>query len=414
MKNPFENIRFPALLLVALIIFALIFNLSITTENQFNLLLASILNGNLHLPYRVTDSVYYKGLYYWPLGPFPALFLLPFSYFSLIFYNSLIPQGIVNFLCVAFIILLAYRISSKFGFNKNNSVWISIALVFSSVFFLSAYLPWCWYFSQTVAFLFGLLSFIEFLGKKRYLLIGIFHGFLFMTRFTAGFGVLFYLLQIVFSRDLIKQKIENTFKMLIPIILSGILLLLYNYARFGNAFDNGYTIANNWIPNQEVYRYEMLHYGLFSVKNIPTNIYYYFINMPAPVLERLPDFDRRIFATPKDMIVHLVFPYIKVRNPGVSFFVVSIIFILMFRNKLKTCNSRYALITSMFITLFLLTYYWTGWIQIGPRYMIDLLPFLFIIFLESFEKKEVLFWQKLIILVGAVFNIFLFYTLTIK
>lgn len=191
-------------------------------------------------------------------------------------------------------------------------------------------------------------------------------------------------------------------------VLAGFVLLGYNQLRFDNILDNGYVTSNNWVSSNGDFRYEMLNYGLFDIRNIPTNLYYYFLNVPFPVLETRPNFYREIFKTDTNMIIHLVSPYIKVKTPGVSFFVVSPLFLFMFRNKFKTLTSKLALGTSLFILMFLLTYYWSGWTQIGPRYMIDLLPFLYILLLESFKKREITLFQKILISLSALFNIFLF------
>jgi hypothetical protein len=402
------------LVLVFALLLSFSVNMVVRGENQFSLLSKQFLEGKLYLPGVVGDAVLYEGRYYWPLGPFPALLTLPFSLFTLPLFSVPMPHGILNFLMVLAILFLITRISLKFGFSKDGGLWVSTAVVFASVFIVSALMPWSWYFSQTIAFLFGLLALDEYAGKNRVFLIGLYHSFMFMTRFTSGFGILFYVLSTFLSKHTIKKKLHRLVLMSIPVVFAGVLLLSYNYARFHNAFDNGYTTANNWETNYNFFSYESINYGLFSLMNIPTNLYYYFINVPAPVLETVEGFKRNIFKTEESMIVHLVPPYIKVNSPGVSFFVVSPIFLLIFKNKLKSKNSRLALITSGFILIFLLTYYWTGWTQVGPRYMIDLLPFLLILFLESFDLKKISLKQKIIISMSALFNVYLFFSVYSK
>jgi hypothetical protein len=406
-----EKLHFSHFLIFILFLLALTTNIAISGENQFSILSQQFLKGSLYLPDVVGDAVLFKGKYYWHLGPFPAFALVPFSAITLSIFSSPMSQGVVNFLLVFFSFLLIRDISIKFGFYKDSSLWLSIGVIFSSVFSLSVFLPWSWHFSQTITFFLGLLSLREYMGKKNTFLIGLYHSFILMTRVTAAFGILFYILDIVFSGLNKKLKVRKLFIMAIPLILSGIILLSYNYTRFQDAFDNGYKNSNNWREDSDSFTYEMRHYGLFSVKNIPTNLYYYFFNIPSPVLETVEGYERKLFKADPAMIIHLTFPYIKVSPPGVGFFVVSPIFLLMFRNKLKTKNSKFAAITSLFILIFLLTYYWTGWTQIGPRYMIDLLPFLVILLMESYQNRKVPLGQKILISSSAFFNVFLFFSL---
>lgn len=410
-KLPLPKIEISYLLLVFLVIIAISVNVKITGENEFSILSEQFLKGYLYLPNAVGDAVLFKGRYFWHLGPLPAIMLVPLSFLSLGVSAQPMPQGIVNIFLVAGILYFVYKISVRYGFTKGGSIWLALAVVFASVFFLSALLPWSWHFSQTITFFLGLLALYEYTGRKNVFLIGLWHALMFMTRFTAGFGIIFYLLVTATSSTTLKEKAKRCLLMILPIFLAGVFLLWYNYARFENLFDNGYTNSNNWVQSYDTFRNEGLKYGLFNVKNILTNVYYYFFNIPSPVLEKSPGFYREVFKTETSTIFHLVPPYVKVSSPGVSFFVVSPFFLLMFRNRLKSKNSKYAAATAGFILLFLLMYYWTGWTQIGPRYMIDLLPFLFILLLESFDEKKITSRQKLIITISALFNIFLLFSL---
>lgn len=385
--------------------------ISIRGENQFSLLSSQFLSGKIYLPNESGDAVLYKGNYYWHLGPFPAILLVPFTLISHHIFSVPMPQGLVNFFLILAIIFLVIKVSLKNGFSKNDSMWVSLATVFGSVFFLSGFLPWSWHFSQTVTFLLGLLAFYELLGKKRPFLIGLLHAFMFLTRVTSGFGIIFYVFSFLFSKNVLKNKIKDLLMMFFPIVLSGLLLIFYNYSRFENFWNNGYKNTNNWVKNSENINYELSNYGLFSFRNIPTNFYYYFINMPSPVLEKHEGFNRQLFKTDSTMIIHLKPPFIRVSTPGVSFFVVSPIFLLIFRNKIRNKRSLFALITSLFILTFLLTYYWTGWTQIGPRYMIDLMPFLLILFLDSYNVKKVTELNKFVITISVIFNTYLFFSL---
>lgn len=410
--NFFLHVSFLNMFAFYLFIVSIFCNLGIAMDNTFSVLAKQVTHGNLNLPQKEMDTVAYKNNYYWPLGPFPAILLIPFTLITSIFSDLLVPHAFINIPSVIGILILCYRISRYYKFDRKDSFWIALAMVFSTVFFLSAILPWSWNICHSITFLLGLIALYYFLKDgitdRSSLIIGICHGFMLMTRFTAGLGIAFYLGSLFLSAETVRRKLKKSALLISPLLLSGFILLGYNYLRFDNALDNGYTTANNWYPHQEIFRYELNHYGLFKLENIPTNLYYYFINIPSPKLEHVDGFMRYISIYKTDKILHLVPPYIKVDPPGVSLFVVSPILLLIFRNRLRTRTSKLALLTSLLILAFLLPYYWTGWRQVGPRYVIDLLPFLFVLFLESYKITKLTFIQKTVITLSAYFNLLLF------
>ena len=124
-------------------------------------------------------------------------------------------------------------------------------------------------------------------------------------------------------------------------------------------------------------RFELLNYGLFQLRNIPTNFYYYFLKTFDPVLLSERSLHGNTFI--------LSPPYITLNFPGTSFFVVSPIFFYLFRARLKERPVRLALIPIGVILVVLLAYFWPGGTQTGPRYLLDLLPFAFLVLLFSFK-----------------------------
>ena len=105
-------------------------------------------------------------------------------------------------------------------------------------------------------------------------------------------------------------------------------------------------------------------------------------------------------------------PYVKVNYPGVSFFTVSPIFIYIFGIKKLSKILKMLLVPIIIITFILLTYYWTGWLQVGPRYLLDLLPFLFIFLLASFTDGRLPKLAKYVIPASALFNFYLMLTVS--
>jgi hypothetical protein len=94
---------------------------------------------------------------------------------------------------------------------------------------------------------------------------------------------LFILWQIFFDNKLnIEKKIKSYLLIAIGVAPFILFFLLYNYLRFGNFFEQGYSlqsIAGNLSSNEA--------YGLFNLVHIPGNIYYFLISTPNPVLKIL-------------------------------------------------------------------------------------------------------------------------------
>jgi hypothetical protein len=261
-----------------------------------------------------------------------------------------------------------------------------------------ALIPWVWYFAQVVTVILTLFSINEYFSRRRLWVIGVLMAAVIATRVTAGMAVVFFILmELTDKTTSISQKLNSVIKLTIPILFAGTVLLWYNYARFGNIFDNGFKRSNEGIL-PESYRYEQVNYGLFQFRNFPTNVYYYFVKTLDPVLIDVKTMHGNSYV--------LKSPFVTVNYPGTSFFIVSPVFLYIFRAKLKNM-AKMALASAMPILIVLLVYYWPGWRQVGPRYMLDLLPLGYIVLLYSFPNKQLSWLARGTIIISAFFNVYL-------
>lgn len=386
-------------IIILLSIFIVLFSLNLFERGyqQFSLLAESFIRGELSVREDGVagdlDMVLKDGSYYWPLGPFPSVILIPFvlifSKLNLFFY-----QGYIHPFITAVIFYLCIKLAIKFKYRVTDSLFLAFAFCFSSIYFFIALVSRSWYLSQAICVLFSLLAFYEFYTNKRWWLIGLYTSSVFATRFTAGCILLFFIAYVLFAGKLNKRKkIAALAHLLAPVLLVGFLLLLYNKLRFDSWFDNGYLTSMVQPEAQAILKQK---YGLFSLKNIITNIYWYFLALPFPVTE------------PKTY--HLVFPYVSVSPIGLSFFITSPTFLAIFRNTWKTVEQK-SLWISILLTLFiLLTYYASGFYQFGPRYMLDLLPTAFILLMYSFTKRKLTIKIRLGIVTSFIINtVIIFY-----
>lgn len=363
---------------------------------EFSNLAESILEGRLDLgkyPDFKMDCSIVGEKCFWALGPFPAVVLLPFVFLFKIIGLSFY-QGYLNFFLTLAVFILAWAVARKFHYSFRDSLWLAFAFCFASVYLGIALHSASWYFAQAITVVLLILSIYEYLNKKRYWLVGLYFAFIFATRFSAGFGILFFVLSIFSDKKLdFKSKIQQLLVMFLPIVISGVLLLYYNFVRFGNPFDNGYGRASVGVEFLQKIRER---YGLFNPQYFFTNLYYYFIKTPEPLL-----WENYL----------LVPPYLAASPLGLSFFIVSPIFIKMFWADLNDQMVKFCWLTSLIILFILLIYYNSGFWQFGPRYILDLLPFWFLILLQGFKDFKLNFSHWLIITLSAFFNFFLFLTL---
>src|SRR3989344_4557521 len=147
-KNP---LVFIISLFLFLSLFTVLFttNLAIDSEQQFVLLAESFLKGQLdfvNIADDISDTAYFMGKYYWPLGPFPAVLLIPFVSVFKYFLQGFIsfPLSLLNF-------WLLYKIARIHKIDVQKSLLLATFFIFGSVYTPLAALPASWYFSQTVA-----------------------------------------------------------------------------------------------------------------------------------------------------------------------------------------------------------------------------------------------------------------------
>ena len=366
-------------------------------EQQFSLLADSFLHGKIYFtsnPGRLDDLALYDNHYFWPLGPAPAILLTPFvAMFKL--FGQFFYQGYLQFFLVIGVFYLCIKIARTLDYDLKDSLFLAVAFTFASAFIGVSLIHFSWYFSQVVVTFFLLLSVYEFLTKKRYLLIGSYYALILATRVTASLSIIFFILYVVISklgkRD---RKFRDLMYLVVPGTVTLFLLFLYNYSRFANIFEFGYTYQVIYGVIQKA-----REYGILSIIHIPGNLYYLLLATPLPIF--------------KDNLSHvLTFPFIKIDSWGMSIFVTSPYFIYLVFLKYKDTISRLLWVTIALTAIPTLLYYGVGYIQFGYRYSLDFLPFLFFLLVKNYKEGfgNLSKTFNFLIMLSALFNMYLFLT----
>src|SRR3989304_3575321 len=390
------KIHFPEIIvdIFLVVFFSLVFalNLKININDQYLALSQSFLEGKLYFPdgYKEMDLVLYDSKHYWHQGPLPAVILMPFVFvFDIVGLNF--KQGYLQFFISLGIFILCYKIARYFKFGGENSRYLAYAFCFASVFRFIAFFSVSWFFGQEISVFFMLLAIYIYLFYRKHFLTGVLLSLVLATRAFTILGLAFFVFDILYSKSSLISILRDLFYLLLPIGFAGVLLLIYNFVRFESFFETGYLINNPTLPVGD---------PLFGIRYLRNNFYTYFLKgLQVYILNN----KQAVLGGITLNIPHLV------AYPSTSFFVVSPVFFYLLKVKIKNKLVKSSLLASIIILLALLLFYYSGEdYQLGPRYLLDLLPFAFIMLLFSFRKQNVSTFAKTLIIFSSLFNLYLF------
>ncbi len=371
--------------------------------DYFNPLASSIINMHLDIPSQGDnhDLIYFHNKWYVPWGILPAILLIPFQ----LLLGRYIPEiyislflGSLNVTCIY---LLLLRIKKEFfpKMNKSTIFWIVVFFAFGTTHFYVNTLGSSWHVSQMVSStlgIFGIYSVFRKNPKTINFLIGSISICLAMLgRPTVVFLLsipicLYIFLSFKEPKDTINKKkliIHGLLIFGLPFAVSVFWFLCYNYLRFGDFLQTGYPYIKEDIVLSEIRKTN----GMFSFRNIPTNLWYMFFEIPKfnwvnnKITLGINLYGNSIlFLSPPLIFSFFAFPFEKRKN---AFFINPYVFSLW--------------IGVLVTILPILMYYSSGWVQFGYRYALDIMVPL--ILLSVFALKGRL---NLLYLVGIFFAVF--------
>ena len=384
---------------VAILLFLFSIGFADEGSQQFSELANAFLHGQLNFLSSIggLDPILYHGKIFWGEGPFPTILLIPFVAFFKIFHHPFY-LGYIKWTLILGILYFIYRLAKTLFYSTEDSLILALGFVLGSVFIGVASVSSSWLYSQVLTTFLLFWSLYEFYTHKRWWLIGIICGLVFMTRATASPIVIFYFLELWQEKNLKEKtkKIEEFIQFGIPFIIGILAIGTYNFMRFHNPFNGGFA-------------YQLLYsdsavsrsYGIFSLIHIPANFYAMILAAPLTVLKSSSSW-------------LLKFPYIQNNPYGMSIFVTSPYLLYLFTQKWSTYDKRsknliYAIIVSC---LLVLSFYGIGKNQFGYRYSLDFLPELFMLFMIVYRNthKSLSKGIKFLLLGSGVFNFYLLFS----
>lgn len=397
-SSPYREIL---IFVVPLCILIEIIGMSFVLEGaqQFSLLAQSFLHGHLNFLSPIgglgQDPLLLHGKVYWGDGPFPAILLMPFVGFFSLFHHFYF-QGYLDWILVVGVVALVFKLARYLSYSKEDSLILTLGFTLGSVFIGVASVSSSWFFAQVLTTFLLFWGLYEFYARKqkRWWLFGIICALIVMTRITAAPVFVFFGLELWFLKSATHQKLKKFAQLSLPIVIAVMLLGLYNFLRFHNPFNGGYSHQLLYPDAIESRAYG----GMFSLLHIPANLYSALLGAPVPIHRDTTSW-------------LLKFPYIENNIYGMSIFVTSPYLLALFSNKWSSFDtrSRHLLIAAAVSALFVLSYFGIGLLQFGYRYSLDFLPELFLLFMVMYRKKHKYLsgGMKTLLLGSGVFNFYL-------
>jgi hypothetical protein len=327
-------------------------------------------------PSWLNEMIPFEGEYYsaFPYGS--VLSMMPFAFLKIIGVVKDMPAAFIAGVLAVIICLLLFLISRFYEHTWDKRILLVMGIMFGTWLWTNLVMAGAWQLTLGFAMI-GELGAIYFTVYKRNLILaGAFFALAFGNRteiiLTAPIYLfLLYKFKVQGSKFKVEEIEDQKPKTkdhilsfagfcLVPLLL-GVSTLIYNYARFHSPFDFGHS----HIPG--VLKEPWYRYGIFSLYYIPYN----FTEMFLTTWKRIP-----------------AFPYYTPTGFGGSILMASPFLLLILRRGAKSFLLKYTSWVAIIVMTFLLWVHGNagGW-QFSYRYSIILLPWFYLILLETSPKK---------------------------
>ncbi len=326
--------------------------------------------------------------YFVSFPPLPAVLMLPFVSIWHYHFNDVIFTVLLAALNALLLFLLFSTLQKK-GYTTRPTkelVVLVFLYIFGTVAFFSSVRGEVWFTALVVGATLNLLYLTFALDLRNPFLAGLFLALGVATRVPLAFSVVFFALQLFLQREKwnragILLRLKQGALFAAPLVVVGVALMWYNYARFGSPTEFGHRYLLDGT------RPAIVDHGLFSFWFLPRNLSAAFTNVPQFISS---------------------FPYVKITGHGLSLFATTpVFFYLLWPKKqhvVAATSKKYHLslhailwITVACVAIPGLLYQNTGWLQFGYRFAMDYLPPLMLLLALDSRRMSKLFYALVVV-----------------
>jgi hypothetical protein len=242
--------------------------------NMYTHLADAFLHGRLDISASLHDSVSVGPHRYCPFPPFPALLLAPLvAAFGI---DGTRPVLVATLLTVVGV-LAFLSILKKLEVSRDTSINLATAMFLGTAYWMCVIRSSeVWYFAHIVAVTAILLAIREALVGGRGAIVGALVAAAFLSRQMTILSSVFLCALLWERHDRPHRRAVEIGSLVACVSAAVVLYLLYNWTRFGDPFDTGYSrILLDGFQGERVRRY-----GLFHVAYLPHNLISYFFQGP--------------------------------------------------------------------------------------------------------------------------------------
>ncbi|MDQ6930796.1 MAG: hypothetical protein M3126_09055 [Candidatus Eremiobacteraeota bacterium] len=335
-----------------------------TPYNNYVLLADAFLHHHVWIdwPGPSIDALALGGHRYVIEAPLPALLMMP----AVLFFGTDANQTLLAVVLGAVAVGAAWEICERLAVPFETTVWLCAFLLAGTDLLWCAMLGDVWFIAHVSAVCFSLLALCELLGAKRGWLVALWAVCAAESRFTMALAIpvyAFMLTRSVVDEDAPPQPLQIRTALLWfagVILISGLLWVRYNQARWGTLADIGYS---SWYHQDQVGEREG---SPFRLMYFPQQLYSFFV---AP-----PEFSS-------------TFPYVTPSQLGTAVTWTSPAFVLAAFARLPRMLVWTMVAAAVLTAGPNLLYYVNGFAQFGMRHALDFAPFLFVLMALAVRER---------------------------
>ncbi len=380
-----------------------------TGYDQYSLFADTLIHGHLSLPQRPPhlEMAEFQGRAYFTNPPTPTIVLVPFIWIGehepfkswLIKLNGgwAFPFGWyqtgLSLVLGALNVALARVGLGRAPLSRRAANWGAALFGFGSIVWYHSTIGSVWYLAQITHATAMWLLVIEWLGKQRPLLMGLWLAAAFWSRMETLVATPF-LLVLTLDKWLVPRvdeliprlRIGWLLKLAAPVAVVLVLEFTYNYVRYGTFENYGYRML---IEKPEVRG--MFPYGLLS--------WHYFWNHVQVMFQSVPIMEKQ-------------FPWVMPKVSGTAIWITTPAFVWAFLAPWDRLTAACWLGIVLFIGI-LFQHCGTGMTQLGYRFAMDFYPLLVLLTMRGMDRPRLRPWGCAFIVVSIAINAWAVYTLNI-